>query len=48
MSAQAARPPDEHARRLRAFVTRMLSDADAHGFTADDVAAALQEQRKAR
>ena len=48
MGAHAVRPPDEHARRLRAFVTRMLSDADAHGFTADDVAAALQEQRKAR
>src|SRR4249920_2431807 len=48
MSAQAVRPPDEHARRLRAFVTRMLSDADAHGFTADDVTGALQEQRKAR
>ena len=48
MGAHAVRPPDEHARRLRAFLTRVLADADAHGFTADDVAAALQEQRTAK
>src|SRR5258708_3474837 len=28
-----ARPPDEHARRLRSFVTRVLADASAAGFT---------------
>src|SRR2546422_8245821 len=28
-----ARPPAEHTRRLRAFVTRVLADAPAAGFT---------------
>jgi GntR family transcriptional regulator len=32
-----AHPPREHDRRLRAFVTRVLADADAAGFTVDDV-----------
>ena len=32
-----ARPPAEHTRRLRAFVTRVLADADAAGFTRDEV-----------
>ncbi len=32
-----ARPPEEHQRRLRAFVTRLLADAAAAGFTLDDV-----------
>jgi len=41
-----ARPPDEHARRLRAFTTRVLADADAHGFTLDDMITALVEQRE--
>ena len=36
-----AHPPREHDRRLRAFVTRVLADADAAGFTVDDVIAAL-------
>jgi GntR family transcriptional regulator len=45
MGAAAARPPDEHARRLRAFVTRALADAGAHGFTLEDLITALQEQR---
>src|SRR5213596_4391339 len=36
-----AHPPREHERRLRAFVTRVLADADAAGFTIDDVIAAL-------
>src|SRR4051812_48034269 len=40
-----ARPASEHARRLRAFATRMLSEADAHGFTADEVMAALRAHR---
>ena len=35
-----AHPPREHDRRLRAFVTRVLADADAAGFTLDDVIAA--------
>ena len=37
-----AHPPREHERRLRAFVTRMLADADAAGFTIDDLMAALR------
>jgi GntR family transcriptional regulator len=41
-----ARPPSEHAKRLRAFATHVLSDADAHGFTADEVIAALRGRSK--
>jgi len=44
-SAPEARPPDEHARRLRAFTTRVLADADVQGFTGDEVVKALMEQR---
>src|SRR5262245_12772057 len=36
-TATRARPPDEHDRRLRAFVTRVLADAAAAGFTADEL-----------
>jgi GntR family transcriptional regulator len=32
-----AHPAREHDRRLRAFVTRVLADADAAGFTVDDL-----------
>jgi GntR family transcriptional regulator len=32
-----AQPARERDRRLRAFVTRMLADADAAGFTRDDL-----------
>ena len=45
-SPSRARPPREHERRLRAFVTRLLADADAAGFTADDVAAGLRSYMK--
>jgi GntR family transcriptional regulator len=41
-----ARPPREHERRLRAFVTRVLADADAAGFTVDDVMSGLDELKK--
>ena len=41
-----ARPPDEHQRRLRAFVTRVLADASAAGFTAHEVAVQLDAHRK--
>src|SRR4029079_8844030 len=34
-----AHPPRERERRLRAFVTRVLADADAAGFTRDAVVA---------
>ena len=40
-----ARPPVEHQRRLRAFVTRLLGDAAAAGFTIDDVIAELGTHR---
>src|SRR5512141_3190843 len=43
-----AHPPREHERRLRAFVTRVLADADRAGFDVDDVLAALREQRAGR
>src|SRR2546422_9871577 len=32
-----ARPPAEHHKRLRAFVTRLLADAADAGFTRDEV-----------
>jgi GntR family transcriptional regulator len=41
-----AHPPRQHERRLRTFVTRVLADADAAGFTIDDVLMALQAHRK--
>jgi GntR family transcriptional regulator len=43
-----AHPPQQHERRLRAFVTRVLADADAAGFTIGDVLAALNAHRKER
>ena len=42
-TAARAHPPREHDRRLRAFTTRMLAEADAAGFTADDLIASLKE-----
>jgi GntR family transcriptional regulator len=41
-----AHPPRQHERRLRAFITRMLADADAAGFTIEDVIAALNAHRQ--
>src|SRR6266581_2657768 len=43
---ERAHPPREHERRLRAFVTRVLADADAAGFTIGDVMAALRTHRQ--
>src|SRR5262245_14276538 len=40
-----ARPPREQERRLAAFVTRVLADADANGFTIDDLIKALNDTR---
>lgn len=34
---ERARTPREHDRRLRAFVTRVLADADAAGFSIEEV-----------
>jgi len=36
-TADHARPPKEHERRLRAFVTRVLSEAGSQGFSVDDL-----------
>jgi GntR family transcriptional regulator len=40
-----ARPAQERTRSLRAFVTRVLADADAAGFTINDVLAELTTHR---
>ncbi len=40
-----AHPPREHERRLHAFVTRVLAEADRAGFGVDEVVAALQAHR---
>ena len=40
------RSPREHDRRLRAFVTRVLADAEAAGFTIDDVIAEIGAHRQ--
>jgi GntR family transcriptional regulator len=37
-----AHPPRERERLLRGFVTRMLAEADAGGFTIDEVMVALR------
>ena len=41
-----AHPPKQHERRLRTFVTRLLADASAAGFTLDDLLDSLQAHRK--
>jgi len=40
-----ARPPAEHQRRLRAFVTRVLADAAAAGFSLDEISRELTSHR---
>ena len=42
---QRAQPPDHHRRQLRAFVTRVLADAAAAGFSIDDIAAEIRAHR---
>jgi GntR family transcriptional regulator len=44
-TAAEAHPPRERDRRLKAFITRVLADAGAAGFTADDLAAGLKAHR---
>ena len=41
-----AHPPKQHERRLRTFLTRLLADASAAGFTLDDILEGLQAHRK--
>jgi GntR family transcriptional regulator len=45
-TASEARPRAEHEKRLRAFVTRMLGDAAAAGFTPRELVAEIQSLRK--
>jgi GntR family transcriptional regulator len=46
VTAEKARSPREHERRLRAFVTRVMADADQAGFSLEDVIAGLASQHK--
>jgi GntR family transcriptional regulator len=41
-----ARPTREHEQRLRAFVTRLLADAGAAGFSPDEVISALRRMQR--
>jgi len=43
-TAEKARPPKEHEKRLRAFVTRVLSEAGTHGFSVREVVEGLREE----
>src|SRR6476620_11083980 len=43
---QQAQPPDHHRRQLRAFVTRVIGDAAAAGFSIDDVVAEMRTHRQ--
>lgn len=45
-SSAKARPPDEHQRRLTAFVTRLLADAATAGFTPSELVAEIDSHRK--
>jgi GntR family transcriptional regulator len=45
-NALEARPPDEHQRRLRAFVTSVLANAAAAGFTPDELIAQIDAHGK--
>ena len=45
-SPAQARPAREHERRLRAFATRVLADAESAGFTLGDLLTALEAQRE--
>jgi len=45
-SPAQAHPPRDRQRRLRAFVVRLLADADAAGLTTDDLIAALRTHRQ--
>jgi GntR family transcriptional regulator len=40
-----AHPLRDHERRLRGFVTRVLADADAAGFSVDEIIAALRGRK---
>ncbi len=42
-TAEKARPPKEYEKRLRAFVTRVLSEAGANGFSVKEIVEGLRE-----
>ena len=44
-TADQARPPAEHTKRLRAFATRVLAEASANGFTRDEVVSELESRK---
>src|SRR5690349_22516338 len=44
-TAGTARPPKEHDKRLRAFVTRVLSDAAVAGFSSQEVISGLSSHQ---
>jgi GntR family transcriptional regulator len=44
-SRAEARPAEETAKRLRAFVTRVLADAERAGFNADEIVREIQTHR---
>ncbi|HEX8030882.1 MAG TPA: GntR family transcriptional regulator [Vicinamibacterales bacterium] len=41
-TAEQARPPREHEKRLRAFVTRVLAEAGSAGFTVEEIVERIQ------
>ena len=43
-TAEKARPPKEHDKRLRAFVTRVLAEAGTNGFNVEEVIEGLKEE----
>jgi len=43
-TADQARPKKEHEKRLRAFVTRVLSEAGTQGFSVEEVVEGLREE----
>jgi GntR family transcriptional regulator len=45
-TADRARSTERKTRELAAFATRVLADADRHGFTLDEVMAALRAHKK--
>jgi GntR family transcriptional regulator len=47
-SAEQARPPDEHERRLCAFVNEILARASAAGFGVEELVSRLNEHRTKR
>jgi GntR family transcriptional regulator len=44
-SADKARPPKEHEKRLRAFVTRTLAEAATAGFSVEEIVSVLNSHQ---